>query len=379
MSEEKTKILYIVTKSDLGGVSKYLLEIVRGLEEFIEPYFVMSTPGYFSDELIKLGYENNIFFVPMTNSIFDLPLHIKSNLQTIKIIRKIKPDLIHCNSTTGGIVGRICGALMRVPVIFTAHGWAFTEGVPKAKRNFYKFLERFLAHFTRKIICVSDYDRKLALKVMPEAKDKLYTIHNGISDIDDKYRKKNFSEDKLKIVMISRFCAQKDPYTLIQAVNDLHKEGFNIKLNIYGYGEEKDKVLKEIASCENPNIQFCGVAENISEILEQNDIYALISNWEGLPIGIIEGMRSGMPIIACNVGGNSELIKNGENGFIIGRKNKEQLKEKIKVLIENKELILSMAQKSRELYKKKFCMEIVYKNTINIYCEILKSQNGEVS
>ena len=365
MSEEKTKILYIVTKSDLGGVSKYLLEIVRGLEEFIEPYFVMSTPGYFSDELIKLGYENNIFFVPMTNSIFDLPLHIKSNLQTIKIIRKIKPDLIHCNSTTGGIVGRVCGALMRVPVIFTAHGWAFTEGVPNAKRNFYKFLERFLAHFTKKIICVSDYDRKLALKVMPEAKDKLYTIHNGISDIDDKYRKKNFSEDKLKLVMISRFCAQKDPYTLIEAVRQLNQEGYYIELDLFGYGEELQKVLATIEEAQCQNIKYRGEISDVSSILKDYDIYALISNWEGLPIGIIEALRAGLPILASDVGGCSELVKG--NGSLISRNKSEEIKEKLKLLYRNKELLISYGFNSRITYENEFNAQSMIDATIRIY------------
>ena len=369
MSEEKTKILYIVTKSDLGGVSKYLLEIVRGLEEFIEPYFVMSTPGYFSDELIKLGYENNIFFVPMTNSIFDLPLHIKSNLQTIKIIRKIKPDLIHCNSTTGGIVGRICGALMRVPVIFTAHGWAFTEGVPKAKRNFYKFLERFLAHFTRKIICVSDYDRKLALKVMPEAKDKLYTIHNGISDIDDKYRKKNFSEDKLKLVMISRFCAQKDPYTLIEAVRQLNQEGYYIELDLFGYGEELQKVLATIEEAQCQNIKYRGEISDVSSILKDYDIYALISNWEGLPIGIIEALRAGLPILASDVGGNLECAN--DNGYFVNCGDSMDCKNKIKEFWIKRQNLPNLGALSRYIYATQFTAQNMMRETIKLYREVL--------
>ena len=139
------KILYIVTKSDLGGVTKYLLEIVTHLPQDYEPFFIMSKEGYFSEELKKIGLEKNVFFVPMTNSILDIAQHIKSNLETLKIIYKIKPDIIHCNSTTGGIVGRICGALTFTPVIFTAHGWAFTDGISKGKQRFYKILETLLA------------------------------------------------------------------------------------------------------------------------------------------------------------------------------------------------------------------------------------------
>ena len=134
------KILYIVTKSDLGGVTKYLLEIVNHLPQAYEPFFIMSNEGYFSKELCKLGFEKNIYFVKMTNSIFDIKTHILSNIKTLSLILKIKPDIIHCNSTTAGIVGRISGFLTRTPVVFTVHGWAFTSGTNKKKQTFYIIL-----------------------------------------------------------------------------------------------------------------------------------------------------------------------------------------------------------------------------------------------
>lgn len=363
------KILYILTKSDLGGVSKYLLEIVIHLPKNIEPYFIMSTPGYLSEELGKLGYKDNIFFVPMTNSILNLALHIKSNIQTINLIKKIKPDLIHCNSTTGGVIGRICGVLTGTPVIFTAHGWAFTDGISKPKQIFYKCLETFLAIFTKKIICVSEYDRQLALRVMPIFKNKLITIHNGIADVNDEYKKKDFSTDKLKIVMISRFCPQKDPYTLINAVSELNREGLNIQLDLYGYGEELQKVLDLIKSCNCPNIKYCGEIYDVTPILKNYDIYALISNWEGLPIGIIEALRAGLPIIVSDVGGCKELVKS--NGYIVKIKSINDLKRALNNLYNNKESLYKLGANSRLLYETKFNSNKMITNTKKIYEEVL--------
>ena len=372
MGKEK-RILYILTKSDLGGVSKYLLEIVIHLPKIIKPYFIMSSPGYLSDELEKLGYKDNVFFVPMTNSILNLPLHMRSGLQTINLINEIKPDLIHCNSTTGGMIGRICGALTFTPVIFTAHGWAFTDGIHKSKRLFYKCLETFLAFFTKKIICVSEYDRQLALKIMPFFKNKLITIHNGISDIPDEYRKKFFSKDKLKIVMISRFCPQKDPYTLINAVSELNKEDLDIQLDLYGYGEELQEVLDLIKSCSCSNIKYCGEISDVTPILKNYDIYALISNWEGLPIGIIEGMRTELPIIVTDVGGCAEEIVNGENGFLIEQRDKELLKERIKFLYENRFLLEIYSKKSRQIYENEFTIDKMYAKTCKLYEDVLNN------
>lgn len=359
------KILYIVTKSDLGGVTKYLLEIVNHLPQDYAPFFIMSNEGYFSEELKKLGLEKNVFFVPMTNSIFDIIQHIKSNLETLKIIYKIKPDIIHCNSTTGGIVGRICGALTFTPVIFTAHGWAFTDGISKGKQIFYKILETLLACITKKIICVSEYDRQIALKVMPFFKNKLITIHNGISDISDEFKKKEFSKDKLKIVMISRFCPQKDPYTLIKAVDQLNKEGLNIELDLFGYGEELNKVLSTIEDTNCSNIHYKGEISDVTPILKDYDVYALISNWEGLPIGIIEAMRAGLPLLVSDVGGNSECIC--FNGYLVKRQDVNDCKEKIKGIISPEIDLKMLGQKSRKLYEEEFTVNKMVKTTLREY------------
>lgn len=370
--EDKIKILYILTKSDLGGVQKYLLEIITHLSENIEPYFVMSSPGYFSEELEKLGFKKNIFFVQMTNSIVNLPLHIKSNLQTLNIIRKINPDLIHCNSMTGGIVGRVCGFLTNTQVIFTAHGWTFSGGYSKPKLTFYKILEIFLGLLTKKIICVSQYDMEIALKIMSFFKNKLITIHNGISDINDNLIKKRFLASELKIIMVTRFSWPKRPDILIETVADLCNENYNLSLDLYGYGNNLDHTKKIITNTKCEKIKYCGILTNPEKILAQYDIYALISDKEGLPIGIIEALRAGLPVIASDVGGCAEEIIDGENGFLIQTNNKEQLKEKLKFLYKNKYLLPEFSKKSRQLYETEFTADKMCKRTFNLYKDVLK-------
>ena len=363
--EDKIKILYLLTKSDLGGVQKYLLEIITHLSENIEPYFVMSSPGYFSEELEKLGFKKNIFFVPMTNSIINLPLHIKSNLKTLNIINKIKPDIIHCNSMTGGIVGRICGFLTHIPVIFTAHGWTFSGGYSKPKLFFYKILEVLLSFLTARIICVSEHDKKIALKIMPFFKNKLITIHNGISDIDQSLIKKEFSQNVLRIIMITRFSWPKRPDILIEAVADLNNENYNILLDLYGYGSQLNKTKDLIMNTKCKNIKYRGILTNPENILPEYDIYALISDKEGLPIGIIEALRAGLPVLVSDVGGCSELVS--DNGFLIKTNDKEQLKEKIKLLYKNHKFLENFSRKSRELYTKNFNVEKMVKKLLKEY------------
>lgn len=364
--QNKQKILYIVTKSDLGGIQRYLLEIAKELPQNIVPYFIMGSEGYLSEELRAIGIkEEQIFFVPMTNNIFDIFQHIKSNVKTLSIVRKIKPDKIHCNATTGAIVGAVCGLLTRIPTIYTVHGWPFTDGISKGKQKFYKVLEFFICSVFRKIICVSEYDRQIGTKALPMYKNKMVTIHNGISDIAEEFKKKDFSKDELKIVMVSRFCPQKDPYTLIFAVHELIKEGYNIKLYLYGYGEELDKVLNCIKLRNTNNIRYKGEISDVTPILKNYDVYALISNWEGLPIGIIEAMRAGLPILVSDVGGNGECVK--DNGYLVKRQDIMDCRKQIKAIWDNRENLQELGHNSRKFYEEEFIAESMVQKTLGEY------------
>ncbi len=362
----RLKILYIVTKSDLGGIQKYLLEIAKELPQNIDAHFLMGSKGYLSKELLNLGVsEDNIHFIPMTNNIFDFLQHIKSNLKTIKLLRRIKPNIIHCNATTGAIIGAICGFLTGIPTIYTVHGWPFTDGISKSKQMFYKILELMICSVFKKIICVSEYDKQIGIKTLPMYKNKMITIHNGIADIPNEFKKKNFSKDELKIVMISRFCPQKDPYTLIFAVYELIKEGYNIKLDLYGYGEELDKVLNCIKLKNTNNIQYKGTISDVTPILKNYDVYALISNWEGLPIGIIEAMRAGLPILVSNVGGNSECVNS--NGYLVKRQDIMNCRKQLMKFFDEKDKLNNLSLNSLKFYMKEFTVNKMVEKTLEEY------------
>lgn len=362
------KILYIVTNSDLGGVSKYLLEIIKFLPKDLEPYFIMAAPGYLSDELEKIGInKDNMFYVPMTNSIFDIKTHITANKKTLEIIKQIKPDIIHCNATTAAIVGAICGSITKIPTVYTVHGWPFTSGLVLWKQIFYRILEFFMCAVYKKIICVSEYDRQIGVKALPMYKNKMVTVHNGISDIPDDLKKCDFSNDELKIVMIARFCPQKDPYTLISAVNEVNKEGLNVKLDLFGYGPELDRVKEFIESKNNKNIRYMGEISDVAPILKNYDVYSLISIYEGLPIGIIEGMRAGLPVLVSDVGGNSECIK--DNGYLVYRQDVDDCAEKIKLLWNNYNNISQLGQNSRKIFEDEFLVNKMVNKTLEVFKE----------
>ncbi|HFV5407130.1 TPA: glycosyltransferase, partial [Escherichia coli] len=123
--------------------------------------------------------------------------------------------------------------------------------------------------------------------------------------------------------MVARFCAQKDHETLLKAFSNIDKEKW--RLTLIGGGDSKS--IKELAKKLNidKNINFVGQTKNVVNFLNHSDVFLLISNWEGFPISILEAMRSSLPIIATDVGGVSEAVKHGYNGFLINKGNVAEL------------------------------------------------------
>lgn len=131
---------------------------------------------------------------------------------------------------------------------------------------------------------------------------------------------------------------------------------------MYGYGQELQQVLDLIQNSGCSNIQYKGEISDVTPILKNYDVYSLITNWEGLPIGIIEAMRAGLPILVSDVGGNSECVK--DNGYLVEKRNVEDLKSKLKSLYEDASFLPELGQNSRTLYEKEFTAEKMVGETV---------------
>ncbi|MBW1792433.1 MAG: glycosyltransferase, partial [Deltaproteobacteria bacterium] len=126
----------------------------------------------------------------------------------------------------------------------------------------------------------------------------------------------------------------------------------------------------------NDRVEFMGRIIATEEIFARHQAYILISKWEGLPRSIIEAMRAGMPVIASDVGGCSEEIKDGINGFLIPRENLKTLVSKLSLLTSNPDLRLRMGNKSRYFYEKNFTFKKMYRENVRVYKEIIMEQHG---
>jgi glycosyltransferase involved in cell wall biosynthesis len=292
-----------------------------------------------------------------------------------QIIKNFQPDIVAIHSSKAGILGRLACKLNAVPCIFTAHGWAFTEGVTQPSRTIYQFLERLLEPLANQIICVSAYDRSIGLAVGMNVQ-RLIAIHNGMPDVPDSLRANAGGGSPVRIAMIARFAAQKDYRTLLQACQPIT----NIQLDLVGDGPQLDE-MKYLASNlgMNNRVNFLGFRKDISEILAQAHIFTLISNWEGFPITTLEAMRAGLPIVVSDVGGSAEAVTEGETGYCIPRGDVMTLRSRLSELVTDFDLRLKMGRAARQRYESEFTVGNMYQQTLAIYEKVISSQKIKIN
>ncbi|WP_137572894.1 glycosyltransferase, partial [Escherichia coli] len=158
------KVLFFITRGDeLGGAQTHVKDVILGLinKYNIECYLACGTKGIFTD----IMEENNINVIHIDSMKREICFGDIIALKKLNdIIKDINPDIISCHSSKAGVLGRLASLGTRTKKVFTAHGWAFTEGISPKKAAIYKKIELLLSYITDATINVSYYDKKLALK-----------------------------------------------------------------------------------------------------------------------------------------------------------------------------------------------------------------------
>lgn len=374
------RILYVITKSEIGGAQTHLMEVVRYMHYVGHNVLVVTgTAGWLTNELATIGVD----YVILPDLIREInpAKDIKTITSICHILEDKQPDIIHCHSSKAGIVGRIAGAIKNIPAVFTAHGWAFTSGVSPAKRIIYAAIEHIMLGITKRVICVSEFDRKLAKRWFLHNYNRVITVHNGIAD--KKFSNSTVREYSLplKLVSVARFSHQKNNMELIRAVEQINKlYSGSLQLNMVGDGPLLSEAQAYVESYKlEDDVHFLGSRTDVGDILNQNDIFCLISNYEGLPISIIEAMRAEMPIIASDVGGVNELVQDGVNGLLIPRGNIFELVDKLKYILEHKDLIKSMGEASRKIYEEEYTADRMNQKILSVYNEVIAVHKKKVN
>lgn len=369
------RIAFLVTRSDqIGGSHIHVRDLAFALQKdgFTVSVF-MGGPGPVVDHFKRFGL-NVVEINSLKRNISPIQ-DFKAYAGLKKEISDFRPDIIATHSSKAGYLGRIVGWKLGIPVTFTAHGWAFTDGKSSLKQTIYRFLEKTVVPMTSKFIAVSEYDRQLGLDYLSLSEKQIVTIYNGMTDIEPELMAKPEQKEPINIVMVARFDQQKDQAELLKAVHPIE----NIHVYFAGDGPSRkdvENLAKDLNIVEN--VTFLGEIDNVEELLSKGQIFALTSNWEGFPCSTLEAMRAGLPTVVSDVGGSSEAVDEGVTGYAVPKGDIDQLHSVIKDLVENHEKREKMGMAARKSFENNFTFDQMYKKTVATYKEVLNTKERHI-
>lgn len=364
------KIAYVITRSDeVGGAHIHVRDMALWMmSKGHDVKVFVGGSGVYCERLKSAGVNyTSLDFLSRPISILR---DYRAYKELCSHLNAFSPDLVSAHSAKAGLIARLVCKRHSIKCIFTAHGWAFADGVRRPMRDIYLFLERKLANYCNKIITVCENDRALAIRYGVGNQNKVIAVHNGMPEIPLDLVASPDKESP-RLIMIARFEAQKDHLSLIQALSSLRHLPWT--LDLIGEGDLQSNIQNMIAQLGlSSRVNFLGRRWDIAQVLSGADIFVLSSFWEGFPRSIIEAMRGGLPVVATDVAGVSEAVIDSVTGLLVKSGDANDLKNKLELLILNPELRHRMGVDSRERYLKYFTFEIMATKTLSVYLEALK-------
>ncbi|MCZ7573206.1 MAG: glycosyltransferase family 4 protein [Ardenticatenaceae bacterium] len=358
----KIRVLLVITGLASGGATNVVLDLASYFNnhpDFDIRLLTGPIPPSRTD-VTYLAYELGI----NTRVIPSLINHINPivNMKAVADVRRIMVqgnyDIVHTHSSVAGVVGRLAAVAAGVPVIIHhVHGWALHQDMSVGMRVLYMTLERLCARCTTRIIAVSrpDIEKGLAHRIGRE--DKFTLIYNGIDlekfrqPVNEKQMRERLGLDPhSKLVgMIGRLDKQKNPLDFIRAAAIVAGRYSNVQFLIVGDGSLRphcERLINELHMKEK--LFLLGYRNDVPGILSILTLVAMSSLWEGLPIAFLEAMSAGKPIVANDVDGASDVVIDGETGFLVPPHQPLEMAERILFLLNNETLCNEMGHTAQQ-------------------------------
>lgn len=380
IKDNKIRIMQITHDLNIGGLQRLVVDISRHLDKsrYQVTVCALREGGILEDELINNNI--NIIKLPVARNGVDYLTFWK----LYKILRDERPHIIHTHNTQPFVEGSLAAFLARVPVcIHTEHGRQF----PDKKR--YMFAEWLFSHYVDQIVAVSESAKKDLVKYEKISGNKIQVIMNGIDG--NKYSRSIDRNKKLKELAIDnnydfimgfagRLSREKGLTYLLKAMSIIVRKYPKTLLLIAGEGGLMADLQRETEQLNlNSNVMFLGPRSDIPEIMNILDMFVLPSLREGLPLVLLEAAAASLPIVATDVGGSKNVVKDGANGLLVKSQDEQSLAKAIEYLIKNSTIKNNFGRYSFEIFKNRFSIdkmiysyEAVYNRCLNSITRSLK-------
>jgi glycosyltransferase involved in cell wall biosynthesis len=315
----KIRVLEAIRQGKVGGGETHILSLVEHMDNSrFEPVVLAFTHGKMMETLDRMGVNHHV-----------IPSDHAFDVSTWNAVRRLmvreKIDLVHVHGTRANTNIYWAARMLRLPIIYTVHGWSFHDDQSWWVKRARIFVEKWITRAVNCTITVSGSNQETGSRYIPRFQSVV--IPNGINLIQfdpsrrlgDLRREWGVKPDALVLGFVGRMTAQKDPLALISAFPSVLRANPRAVLVLVGEGELKEDARRLAASLGlgEDKVVFEKFRTDIPDVLAAMDVFCLPSLWEGLPIGLMEAMAMKRAVLATRVDGSRELVEDGESGILV--------------------------------------------------------------
>jgi glycosyltransferase involved in cell wall biosynthesis len=312
---------------------------------------------------------------------------IKALISIFRFLQRSRPDIVHTHTSKAGILGRLAAWMSQVPIIIhTPHGHVFYGHFGRYLSKIFLQVEKLLGRITHHLIALTPEEGNDYLNLRVSKPSNTSVIHSGVDvhrfmeGAKQRTRKRdelNIPPDSLVVGYVGWLIPIKGVTYLVSAMAKVAEKYPKSLLVLVGKGDDKGeeeiKLKERVASLGLVDkVLFLGWRPDVDEIMACFDILVLASLNEGMGRVLVEGMAAGLPIVASQVGGIPDLVRNGKNGLLVPPADATSLAKAVCALLKDKEKRKRMGEAGTKICQQ-YSTEAMVEQIEDLYRELLKN------
>jgi glycosyltransferase involved in cell wall biosynthesis len=390
------KVLRVIARLNVGGPALHVSYLSRGLAtRGYETTLVAGDVAKGEESMAWVAEEEGVEVMRLPGLSREIsPLHdLRSILWLSRLIREQRPEILHTHTAKAGAVGRIAALLAggaRPPVVVhTFHGHVLRGYFGRVSTLAFKLVERALAARTDALVAVSPEVASDLVAIGIATRKKFVVVRLGIelarrvSPTTDGTAARalvGIPQDRFLVGWFGRMTAVKRTQDLVDVLAGLHRRGVQAHLLLVGDGIDRERLEErafELGLARH--CTFLGYQNEVSRWFAACDAVALTSENEGTPVTVIEALAAGRAVVAYGVGGVTDVLRDGVDGFIVAPRDTDRMADRLAELARDPELRSRLGATGRASVARRYAVERLVQDVDTLYRALLAGRSSRNS
>lgn len=361
-------IMHLSSTSGPGGAEMLVSRIASGLDQArFRSHVGLFAPGWLKDRCEKESLPTVV--LPMRSQ-----WDVAWVARCCAVVRSQRVDLIHAHEFRANVYGAIVAKLCGVPLVGTVHGKNYYPDHVK-RRMAYRWVSK-----TATMVAVSEDLRRFLQDRVGVRRDRITRIYNGV-DMPERLFREGVAQFRCNLgIQPSEFAigivgslypvkGHRHLFDAFRSVLTLHPK---TKLLVVGQGDLESSLKQQALDLGiDRAVSFLGLRNDVPNILAALDLFVLPSLSEGLSVALLEAMSTGVPVVASRVGGNPEIVQDGQTGLLVSPENAQELAGRILEMMTHREKTKLFGERGREWVSQNFTTARMLGHYQDLYTECL--------